>query len=294
MHKLVFTAIGLFIIASLVLVLTEKDKPQTIEILALKENRSLLISDNDENVIITLFLSQKDSFFTAIDYIQSCRIEDDEEEIELEVIDIIAGNEVLYKGNTYWQYQFVLGFHEVFVRDSILEFADARCVVEYENDVELAIAIGGITLCLIDICQTVHLDFLRLFGNTEILSEGERLASITIELENRGFDTVMIKGIETYVTGMDISLDNGSIIIDGESEPITIESFRLPPGDGVLCNFKVNFVNDSLPVYRFPLFITYEYLGIEYKLIIDDFPYFRKAPFYEVDDAIVATYLYHY
>lgn len=290
MHKVILAVLGVFLIVSIVLIITEKENIEEVEILALRESRSLLIANSGDTVTITLYFSVKDTFLTAVANISSCQINDTDETIDLAVRNIIIGDEAKYKGRKYWAYHYELGFSEVFPGEAVIVFEDARIVIAYNNNETIEIGIGALSLCFWDLGQSAHLDFSRLYGTT--ISEGgtERLESIGIEFVNRALDTVTIIAIETYVEGMTIDVMKGSTADHLEYPEVE----GVPISDASLWEFGLDYDDRCFPVYRFPLFITYRYLDDVYWLVIDDFLFFRKIPFFEVDDAIVQSYLYHY
>ena len=296
MHKLVFIALGLFLIASLVLIIFERDSKDTIEMIAVKESRSLLIENSNETFEIGLYISGLNSFLTEKENIASFKIHDDLEELDLSLQEIIVGEEVTYNSTTYWQHHFRLGFDEIYVSGAIIDFENAYCLIVYNNEVTIDIAIGSLALCFLEMPVSYYLDFTRLSGTTTDVENTEVLNALKVEFDLKGLEQVTITSINTFVSGLIIDLGSTTTADEATANPdcFHIEEGKIVISDDCYLTIPIQFQQKTFPVFRFPLVISYTYLNEDCVLVIDDFQYYRKAAFFEVDHENIASYIHHY
>ncbi len=297
MRKAVYGVLAVFACVSAILVLTETAPPSEVEVLAIRENRAFLVTSAEETLELTLFLSHGETFLTERANIVGARIVGDDVSLAMTVAAVVPGETTMYRGNEYLVYHFLLDWQEVYLTSGRLDVHEAKFELDYRNGVEMSLAIGDLSLVFAPVAPATHIDFFRLYGETVHLDGRERLVALVIGLEPRVLGSLTITMIELCLRGVSLDLAGGVLLDPDGAErmpPASSPSGGIMLGESGLYRFPLIDGSSGIAFSRFPLLIHYRYLGVDLVYAIDDFQYFRKPFFAEVDDADISRYRHHY
>ena len=292
-----FFRVGLLAYAALVVAVLSFCAPpeETVTVLSLREDRSRVIAGN-ETLGIPLFFSASDTFFTEPSLISAARIADAENELAV-AVEAVEGREetVTHGGTAFRPYDFRLGFGEMEADGLAFSFREAILEITYANGEVLCTEIGNLDLRFDPVENPGHLDLVRMYALTETTPEGPVLTAVVLGLEKRVESPVTVTGISLGLSCA--AADVASILtvfepVDrdaslpallGNPEWTTVrdelpeETGNLSVANGEL--WVIPVIHQSVPrvLSRFPLLITYEYLGDGYVHVVDDFLFYTPG-----------------
>ncbi|MBU1144268.1 MAG: hypothetical protein KJ971_00225 [Firmicutes bacterium] len=313
MKKVVFLLLISYILFSVTLFITHKQEATSVSILSLKEQHSRVITSQEELFDVFIYFDQTNSFFTDIQNVENCELVDEFELITVKLFSIVDTNEIVtYENKNYTTYQFNLSFEQLYSENASFEFENASLNIYYSNDVLVTLEIGNVNLLFDEVSNFMHLDIQRLYGVFNEIEQVEYLMGIVLNLEAISPGIIEIKKIECNVISIHLDLEHivfldqtidafskiDEIILLSDYSNIT-EEFISQSSSIVLNSSKLIFIpllykSTLLHISRFPLIITYMYLGNEYVYVMDDFLFYHKNSFSEVSPSDIKRIEYHY
>lgn len=270
---------------------------ETLTVLSLREDRSRVIA-GEEPLVIPLFFSAADTFFTEPTQVSSARISDAENELAVSV-DAVEGWEdpISYGGTAFLPYDFKLGFGGIEADGLAFSFRDAVLEITYANGEILATDIGNLDLRFDPVENPGHLDLVRMYALTETAPGGPVLTAVVLGLEKRVDSPVRVKGISLGFSHAAADVASVLCVAEPVDREVSLPALlgnpdwrtvrdELPAetGDLLVTNgdlWVIPVVHLGVPraLSRFPLLITYEYRGDVYVHVVDDFLFYTPGMF---------------
>jgi hypothetical protein len=313
MKKFILIALGTFLAIAATLLILAPEPVKEVKILSLVQEYSRIIASPQETLGIVLLMDTKDSFLTDPALIRSARILDETGELAVSMASVeSAGDAVAYEGKTFFPFRFNLGFTDLFSTDLSLAFSDANLELTYENDVILSFPIGNIRLTFDPLDTPGHLDLFRLYGMTGWEAGEEILTGFVIGMDSHVESPVVILGISILSEGAKVDFQRVVSLTEAPERTLPVETLfqteeyssirgEMPEETGSLSWPETGLLfvpivheNEGRYLSRFPVLITYSYLGVEYRHLIDDFLFFAPQTLPEVllDEVRQITYRY--
>ena len=307
MKKIIFGIILVFILFSAVMIIIDEEKTDVIEYFTLKQNFSRIIND-DESLDVSVFIDNDESFLTDRESITSARIISEMTELSVNVRHIEKVDEgLLFDEKLYSLYTFSLEFSDVSLSDIDLEFLNSELEISYQNGDTIVLYLGNVWLSFKDIEVNNHFDISHMYAITDYLDDERVITALVIRFDKYADQNIVISDIDAknQVFGLDLgknfkSLDRfntaselsevlGSYdYLDKKTQGI----INIEEGYYYIIPFR--YYETAEKLYRFPLEISYQYQGDEFKFLIDDYLFFdeiiRLDDYH--DDAVKYQYSY--
>jgi len=313
MKKIAAIALIAYLVVAGILLICAKDPLTEVRILSLRQDHSRLIASPEETLGIVVLVDAEGTFLTDRDAIRSARIADESGEMAVSTASVeSAGIPLAYEGRTYYPYRFNLAFTEVYSTDLSVAFRDAMLEITYENEAVLEFSIGNLRLTFDDLENPNHWDLTRLFGVMGSENGEEILTGFVIGLETNVSSPLVLLGISIMSEGAGTDFESMVSLPESPDRQTPVEDLvglesyvsireTLPaesgsmlwPGDG-LWFVPIVHLEEGRYLSRFPIVITYSYLGVEYRHVWDDFLFFspENLPEVSLDDVCETTYRY--
>jgi len=307
MRKVFAVLLGLFFVGAAIILLNEEEFVEEISIITYTGSYSRLITSTEETLSIPIYLSYDESFITAKDSIDSANISGSENVLEVNIADIRNSeySETL-EGREYQMFFSDLTFPNANLTDYFLDLSNASLNLVYVDGEAISLEVGDIYLRFAEIANPGYLDLYRMYALT-IDDLDETTAGIVIGLDNVTPNEIILSGIDIgfpdwhfdlgNATYLDVAPDSymslvDSGIIDAYSDNAESTTFNLD-GDTLiwlplLSEEARNRTN------RFPLLISFEYLGNEYIYMIDDFIFYTADYSLEGNYGRLREFVYRY
>ena len=119
---------------------------QSIKLTVLKEAYNLLFKEDEDNkIIVNLYVNQKDSYMTDYEKISSCYLRSyDNDSYQMKIRNLELVNQVSISNDNYYVYALSISFKVITSEDIIIP--DCYLVLNYNNSKSLDICIGSLSL----------------------------------------------------------------------------------------------------------------------------------------------------
>ncbi len=298
----------LFVAALLFVFMPEQN--DEVRLLSKERYYAQIIDDENEPIEIVLYVSENDSFLTDSSQIIDARIVGEYEEIELKIQSIDDKEAVTnYQNQDYHLFAFTFSLAAFSATGVNLSLYPATLALTYENDVKIDINIGEMTLLFQTIDHNPHFDFFRLYGIYGEMDGEEIMQGIGIGFNGFSEGDLVIHSISIGTNRIGLATDLAQIVDNTEESGSLyerLEGLFDPYGDELYLNsadfipqvqieyeIPFSYLNPRLDIWRFPIIINYQYLGIQYQSFIDDFMFHTMNHTLE-DSTHVHTYTHRY
>lgn len=313
MKKVLLIALGAYLVVAVTLLVLAPEPSREVKILSLVQDYSRVIASPQETLGIVLLVDSPDTFLTDSTLIRSARIRDEDGELAISMASVeSAGDSVPYEGTTFFPFRYNLGFTDIFSTDLALVFAEAELELTYENDAVLNFPIGNVRLTFDCLDTPGHLDLSRMYGTTGYEAGEEILTGFVIGLDLHVESPIFILGISILSANAKVDFAGVIPLEEAPDRATPVETLirtdeypsirnAMPEETGSLSWPETGLLfvpvvheNEGRYLSRFPILITYSYLGVEYRHLIDDFLFFAPQPLPEVllDEVRQITYRY--
>ncbi len=312
MKKWLLIIIGFYLVTGALLILFAKDPQSEFEVLSIKKTQSRLMVP-EEMLTFDFYVSDSECFFIDSENVIDASLSDEDVEITIELASISVENTpTAYLDKLYYPCTFSFSFTEIVLSGGKLDIKDGICRLTYINEAEFELPIGDLCLYFSDVSQILHLDFTRLYAVVGEYENKEYMSGIVIGLEGFTIGDIPITRIDTGISivYLDVSkakpLEQAISYTKDIKELLGVDTYcpiqeYLPDNQSAfelngseLVFFPMKYTERIIDLRRFYLEIEYEYLGQSYSFVIDDFVYYQKNPFQEVDADEVSRHIYKY
>lgn len=316
MKQIIVTiSILVLMIVAIFIIYYKNDVSKTIKVTTFEKGYNYVSKYHEnEEVIIDIYLSSKNTYITNINNINECFIEDKNKEnlIKLKLSNIINKNIVSLNNNTFYQYQFIFNidiktesFYEVLLSDAYLN-------INYLENDNIRIKIGSFSYYKIPHTNDEN-NFLSLSRVRAIVNEIDNIKTIVaLDLGIKNNTNHDIEIIE--IRPLDVSLQASY------GDVINTEGLSYYPSDDLKSilgyEYSFSFNNDAQALsielakgcnlyYLFPLkykfsyaindvgfIIKYELDGQIYNFYFDDFIYFSNTNYNNDEINKLQYYIY--
>ncbi len=303
MRRLLVIGLFLYISTAIVLVLLDRETLNEIEIIAFPRQSSYLIDDLEETLTFTLFFSSSDTFLCDISQIANVNLANEESTVALQVNDLRVGNEAIeFEERFYVPIDFVFVVDLVQAMGLSIDLQSALLTLAYENGAVLSIGIGDIGIVFPKEMTDTPISLSRMYGvfDEDTLQMSGFVLGIDAEW---GLDVTVTRiGIGPGTTTIDF--ENVMPLFEDLRTVNEIEEYAISIGliggeplqfqDEILLYIPLLFTEESLPMRRFPVFVSCLAFGVTYELEIDDF-LFRSFAAYDPEyDQYAEKTIYRY
>ncbi len=311
MKRIIVFIIGFYLIIAVVM-LVFAPKPKTlIKMLVVEHQYSQLITGSSELFEVLIYLSEENSFLSTKSAILDARLLGDDAEMEMKINQIVnLGIISSYQNDHYYVFRYSYDISQYAIDHLSMVFENAILEMTYENDYEVAYEIGDVSLKWETIPESTDFDFYRLSGIYGSYSNKEILQGIAIGFDRFIEGDIIIKNISCDIHGVTFDLSHAiqydEIVhnmtlyetLGSEYNPINYPSLSdeyvpiIAPS--VIVAIPLNYHDDFIDIWRFPLYIDYEKNGEIKTFIIDDFMYRSEPILIGEESCHVHTYQYLY
>ncbi len=300
MKKWIWILISLYAVAMVCVVVFAKEPVDDVSIITYLNHESRLVTSSSDEETIDLFLSVEDSFLTDIDCLESAYIESDEDESAIEVTAIENVGETVSRNEKEY-HRYIL--HYRFGIDGFqgtLSFPGASLVLGYENGESIGLAIGSLDFLFASIDTPICLDFTRIYGIVNEIGDEDRLVAIVIGIEVTSLGEVRMAEVKTGIDA--IKIDEEDAICCQDAPYYRQDLAAIMAGKdreiGTLSTgyyvFPIDYAEGSVSLKRAYFSFGYTYLGNNYTLLVDDFPFASKPALANANEDEISEYNYQY
>lgn len=304
MKKIIFFAVGLYIVIGTVLIFVIDEKKNEIKYFTVDLDYSRLMTDS-ESLTFSIFFNDNTNFLVDENNVSSIALRNYDTEISLDLISFTeVDSNLQYKDELYFQYLVEVKFETVNMVGLNLVIEDAFLDISYINSESISVSVGDLYLTFSSLKIDNYLDYKSLSGLTEVIQGKEYLAGVMIKFNNLTNREIIISDIYTnnekigfnlkdyYYSDIKPSGKISEIISDYEF--LTLEKGTVVLNDEGYYVFPIIYLSGFEKVFRFPLFIEYSYNGSTYKLVIDDYLFLNETVNFDEYVGNINSYIYQY
>ena len=307
MRKVFTTIIFLFIIICGIIIYSNENNIDKVNIISLKRNYIRLITSKEETVTVPMYFDTNKSFLTSIESISESYLLNDNNQIKVSIDNIRCGDSYTNNlGKSYDLFLFDLKFEDITINE--INIDNARFKIIYKNQDILEMNIGNFNIRFNEIISENNFDVYRLFITVKEKNDKEYITGIVIGINDLTNQGIVINDISIGTNKVIPDLKN-SVVIDEivefdtdiddilgyQYDPfLDIKEFNYKLNDNKLIFVPMSYNIEIIDLKRFPIYINYSYLGKNYEYLIDDFIFISEKYSLEENYGEIQEYTYYY
>lgn len=283
MRKIFIYAISGISILVLVIMIIVKKVPKTIEVTTFKKAYNMVLVSDDEYLEIPIFISNKNSFFTEKENIESIIISNNDESLKFNLDSISECSEKIHLKDK-WFFKYIYKLKPIIDKtvDFTLEIINAKLEIDFKRGTNASISIGSLSIYA--------------YNNTSDVIAISKLKGLVNEVDANTLVGILI-GIKN-TSNKDLKIKNiyplDANIIASYNEIIELNDFNQKESISKIVGYDYklyeNIYNDDLDVGlndEIKLFIPLKYMD---KLIVNkvgfllEFEYDMQIQYFLIDD----------
>lgn len=301
MKKISFIIISiLFLLISIFIIIKLSQQENNLVFTTFKKSYSFVSEITEEEEIIVLInFSKKNSFLSKQELINSCYISDKNEDNKRQLIlnGIEYYREIEIKDKKYYEYKFSFKFslEPSFEDNFIIE--DAYLIINLIDEKPIKINIGDFNYYKVNKIQdNQNMRISKIKGIINIVNERKRVVGLNIKIENKTNEKLKLKSINIF--NNNINGDGSKIkILENEIDhniniSELIHNYNFLDNDSEITNLEISGnsnVDLFIPIVyqkdivanEFGFSLSYEINSISYDLNYDDFIFFENINYEE-------------
>jgi uncharacterized protein YxeA len=286
----------------------DKDTDDILSILTIKQNYQRLITE-DEELSITIYLSNEKSFVSDMDNVDSLYLKDEFTEMEVGISDLRSLEYTEeYQNTEYYAYVLDLNFDIVSIDNFLIELEDGHLEIFYKNGENVNLEIGDLYLNFTDYSNPAYIDVHRMFAMYKE-ADFEYISGIVLGVANK-------TGMEVTITNIEVGNNEASLDINNSIRLSELPDYQADIND--LLGYDYNSIGEisqtsdidllqenllfipfkysvnHINIYRFPLIIEFSYNQNIYKYYVDDFQFNSQTLGLEANSGRIREFIYNY
>lgn len=279
MRKAYWVVIVCMGLVSLFFLLSTERKESPIVIYTDVAAKSFYLSEVTDDLIIDVYMSHRDLFYTDLEYLSTSSITDADQHIPLPIRSIQYIGKLEFETiGPLFHYQFRFHCDTTFTSSFHIEFENALLVLEYYPNLMISLPIGSLEIRHHAYDTEEHMSLFRLYAIPGSHNRCPVMNGIVLGLEPKTSVEMVIMNVRLGI--VDATFHNLDVFVLKESAkqgttPGPDDFFKSESPPIIQNMYTYLFLPfDSLPLHRFSLIIQYRVGAEEHTFIIDDFIYF--------------------
>jgi len=312
--NIVYILLGISLVVILIISIVAK-VPKTVQVTTFKKSYSYVSKyQENEEIIINVYINQLDSYITQGENIESSYITDNNNEDHI-ILNLKKVNncqeKISLNKDEFHLFQYIFDIEFLTDSDFSLEIDNAYLCLEYAQDDFIKIGIGSFSFYKVEGFGSEDLSIARLKGVVNTVNNVKTLVGIAINFKNNNTIDLTITNIIPLVLKVETSNNDvkklNSFNYNSGDTIKSILGYEFNPyqsnSSDIDLNLQINDLEDDYyifplkhqniyPVNKVGFIVEYEIDNIKKKMYFDDFTFFTSSKYSknEINKLIYYTY----